>query len=70
MPYALPGDEAIGMQELVSLQRLLAACRDEAQADGLRRRLSNLELRRILMLERRLGRHVPREYRSKLAGLG
>lgn len=61
-------EELVLRKELVSLQRMLAACRDDdARSDELRRALGDVELRYLVLVEHRLQRHVPNAYRAKLA---
>jgi hypothetical protein len=61
-------EELVLRKELVSLQRLLAACRDDdPRATELRDELNAVELRYLVLLEHRLQRHVPSAYRAKLA---
>lgn len=57
----LPEELELG-REAVTLERLLAACEDEDERGRLERRLADLRLRRVLLLERRLGRTLERGY--------
>ena len=54
--------------ELVTLENLLAACRDEERSSALRGRIEALEVRYAVLMERRRARLFPREYRARAAG--
>lgn len=54
-------------KEQLTLEDLLAACRDEEEAGGLRARIEALGVKRAILMERRLGRALPREYRARAA---
>lgn len=61
-------EELVLRKELVSLQRMLVACRDDEQrSEELRAQLNDVELRFLILLEHRLQRHIPNAYRGKLA---
>ena len=54
-------------KELVTMENLLRACRDEVVADELRGRMEDLSLRYSILMERRLGRSLPGQYRMAAA---
>ena len=53
-------------KELVTLDNLLAAVRDEGEQRDLRAKRDALEIRYAMLMERRLGRVLPAAYRAKV----
>lgn len=54
-------------KEHVTLENLLAACRDDGEAEDLRARMEAIEVRYAILMETRLRRPLPGEYRAEAA---
>ena len=52
-------------KDMLRLQDLIAACGEAEESEALRRRLRDASLRFDLLVERRLGRRLPGEYRAR-----
>jgi hypothetical protein len=55
-------------KELVTLENLLAACRDGEESQELREKLEAIQVRHAILMEKRLERPLAREYRARAAG--